>query len=414
MPTDRQFLTRSETQIARDIENALIAQTRLSDLSPASVLAMLAREAIAPEVASLYDAGLAINDAFFIQRSACSGAALDRRIADFGLARQPATVAYGVVRFYRAHGTAAQGTIPTGTRLAARTADGELIEFTVRGPVPAGANPDVVTAPEGDVILAAGQGQVDAVVDAVQAGSVGSVGANAIVEWVDAQPANIGAPVSGVPAAGVTNLRAFTTGLDRASDNATRRLFEDFLNAHSRGTPVALKLGATTYAQTVYRSGELHQHRPVASASVVEYLDAPGPDNLAASLYVMGHNGEQVSDVVLAALQQRIDGYTDIDGNEVEGWRAAGIKVDVRRPNLLEAVVIVQLIGATTIQRTTLARRINAMIAALPIGAPLLLSHINRELCLIGEVANSIILTPAGDQPAGPSDKWIPAEITVN
>lgn len=410
---DREFLTRGEAQIARDFENALIAQTRLTDLSPASILAMMAREAVAPELASLYDAGLAINDAFYIQRSACSGSALDRRIADFGLARQPATSAYGIVRFYRAHGTAAQATVPTGTRIAARNADGELIEFTVRGPVPAGNNPDIITAPEDDVILAAGQGQVDAVVDAVQAGSTGSVGANAIVEWVDAQPANIGAPVSGVPAAGVTNLRAFTTGEDRASDNAVRRQFEEFLNARARGTVAGLRLGATTYTQTVYRSGELHRHRPVASASVVEYLDAPGPDNLAASLYVMGQNVGQVSDTVLAALQQRIDGFVDVDGNEVEGWRSAGVKVDVRRPALLEAIITVSLTGATPIQRTTLERRLNAMVAAIPIGAPLLLSRINRELCLIGEVGNSNIVSPEDDQQSGPSEKWIPAQITV-
>lgn len=410
---DREFKTRPERTIARDFENALVAQTRLSDVAPASIMAIMARECIAPELGQLYISGLVINEAFFVNRPTSSGDGLDRRLADFQLAREEASIAYGVVTIYRGAGEVGDsGIINPGHRVAARNFLGEIIEFTVRGPVPAGPNPDIENAPAGSVTLLAGISEMDMIVDATSAGSEGSVGSVTIVEWIDPQPTKIGAPVGGVPATGLANKRSFTTGLDRDSDDDARALFQDWLVISTVGTVDAVELAAKTYLQIVVRDGITYEYTPVASAAVEERF-IPNADNFSLVVYVMGQNGQNVSDAVLAGVQQRIDGYTDGSGTRHAAFRGGGQLVNVTRPNLIEQSVTVLLEGATESQRADLKKRVDALIAGSAIGSGLKRKEIYDQISGIGRVDNATIVFPGTDTTVNPFEKLIPGTIDI-
>jgi uncharacterized phage protein gp47/JayE len=160
-----------------------------------------------------------------------NGGDLDSWMADFGLRRQPATVAGGQASFARfAPVTAAL--LPAGTM--ARTADGAQSFVVVADPGHAAWN-----AALGGYALAAGVASVTAPVVAATAGAAGNVQAGAI--------SLIAAAVPGVDT--VANAAPIAGGLDAESDAALRARFAAYLASLSKATPAAVGYAVASVQQ---------------------------------------------------------------------------------------------------------------------------------------------------------------------
>lgn len=147
---------------------------------------------------------------------------LDSWMADFGLARLPATVARGSVVLSR-YVPLAAALVPAGTLL--RSADGSL-GFTVDADP---ANPAWDAAQQG-FVLGAGVASVTVMASASAGGVGGNVQPGAV--------ALIGAALPGIDT--VTNPAAFSGGLDAESDDALRQRFHNYMASRSRATPLAV------------------------------------------------------------------------------------------------------------------------------------------------------------------------------
>lgn len=391
------FEARSEVDIGDDGENAVIAQTRASDKARISVLGMLIRGVLAPELAQVGANALTLAEGFYVHTA--GGEMLDRRLADFGLQRRAAESAYIVVRATRAPGVSGAITIPAGTRARARAIDGSPLDFSSRA----------------EVVMAANANVADVLMDAAAAGAQYNVGSDTITELVDPIP---GLPPNGLdpelPGITLTNLEAVTSGRDRDSDAQAREVFYSWLEARTRATPAALRIAALTYAET----GPDGQPRyPILSASIEEHLEAPGAGGVAVTVYIVGHNGQFASAAQHAGVLARINGYVDAAGQEVEGWRAAGILVETKDPVLREVDVTIRLKLTERGSSNTVARLradLTAKLAALPIGVALNLKGIFDSIVALGdEIENAHIAAPDDDVPVTLGQKIRLRTLTV-
>lgn len=147
-----------------------------------------------------------------------TGADLDSWMADFGLARLPATTASGEVTFAR-FSTGIQAVVPVGATV--QTADGsQNFIVTLDAAHPA------YSAGLGGYIIAAGAASVTAPAAALAAGAAGNVVAGAIsvmttaIAFVDT----------------VTNSDGFAGGADAERDAAFRLRFVNYINSLTDGT----------------------------------------------------------------------------------------------------------------------------------------------------------------------------------
>jgi hypothetical protein len=283
--------------------------------------------------------------------------------------------------------------ISAGFRVSAQTYNGVQVMYTVREAA----------------VIPANAASVSVVVDAVQAGREGNAGSGAIDTLVDAPPNGLGT---------VTNLSAFTSGRDLATDEEFRAAFWAFWDARRRTTPTAAKYGAATYSET---GADGVTREPVASAAIVEYLDAVGPDNVAMDVLIIGHGADAenpgLTDQQVANVQLRIDGYTDSEGVEQEAWRPAGCKARVMVASRQAMDIRVRLDPTPTAPATLRARVRQAFslaIAARPIGAPGAIKILYDTLAQFSaDLDNATIIEPAGDVVVGPTVKLVPGAIEV-
>ena len=150
-----------------------------------------------------------------------AGADLDSWMADFGVARQPAVPATGLVTFSRATTTAA-ASIPVGAAVgtAQNSALYAVVADTAHPAYGAGA-----------YLMAVGVGSLSVPVQCTSAGLSG----NALAGTVN----KIGSPLPGVDA--VSNASSFVNGADTASDDALRQYFRDWLAGLSKANADALR-----------------------------------------------------------------------------------------------------------------------------------------------------------------------------
>lgn len=204
---------------------------------------------------------------------------LDRFVADRfspDVVRKQASPAVAIVSLSRAGGTLLDITFAADTKL--RTVAGT--EFRTRFAVS----------------LAAGQvGPVTVEVQATEAGTVGNVAANTIVQFVE-QPED--------PAMVVTNLEPAAGGDDVETDARLRERARQFFRTARRGTLSAIEFGALTVAG-------------VRQATAVEERDANGDETGRVQLYVADAQGQGNTSLVNAVLGALLE------------YRAAGIVVDV-------------------------------------------------------------------------------------
>ena len=160
-----------------------------------------------------------------------SGADLDSWMADFSLARLPASASAGTVTFARFTPVAA-ALVPVGAMV--KTADGSQ-SFAVTADA---ANP-AWSAAQGGFVLAAGVAAVSVKVQAVASGSAGNVQAGAIGLLASAVP--------GVDT--VSNAAALAGGLDAESDAALRARFASYISSLSKATTGAISFAVASVQQ---------------------------------------------------------------------------------------------------------------------------------------------------------------------
>ena len=262
-----------------------------------------------------------------------NGPDLDSWMADYGLARLPATPANGIVTFSRfTPGGAAL--IPSAALV--RTAEGSQSFAVIASP----ASPAWRAAQNG-YLLAAGITSVDVPVQAVTPGSAGDVQGGTISLLATAIP--------GVDT--VSNAAPFAGGLDQESDTALRARFANYIATRSEATTAAIE-----YAVTSIRQG--------LAIAVAENVDTQGnyrPGNFVVTIDD-GTGSPPAS--LLATCSVAINAV-----------RPIGSTYSVQPPSVVPANVsltIAVAAGAVKAQiEPIVAGALTSYIDALPIGAPL-------------------------------------------
>lgn len=202
----------------------------LVDLTIGSILRAIveANAAVAIWLQSLIVQVLAITRA-----STSSGADLDSWVADFGVARLPATFATGQVTFSRFTSTQ-QAVVPIGATV--QTGDGSQQYIVV-----ADATNPAYYGTLGGYVMGAGTASVTVPVVALVAGSAGNAIAGAV--------SVIAGAIAGVDT--VTNAAGFVNGADAESDAALRTRFIAYVRSLSKATKDAVGYAIASLQQGV-------------------------------------------------------------------------------------------------------------------------------------------------------------------
>jgi uncharacterized phage protein gp47/JayE len=202
----------------------------LVDLTIGSILRAIveANAAVAIRLQSLIVQVLAITRA-----ATSSGADLDSWVADFGVARLPATFATGQVTFSRFTSTQ-QAVVPVGSTV--QTGDGSQQYAVV-----ADATNPAYNGTLGGYVMGVGTASVTVPVVAVVAGAAGNAIAGAV--------SVIAGAIAGVDT--VTNAAGFVNGADAESDAALRTRFIAYVRSLSKATKDAIRYAVTSLKQGV-------------------------------------------------------------------------------------------------------------------------------------------------------------------
>lgn len=224
----------------------------------------------------------------------------------FEFARQPATTASGVVTFGRSIVADQDYLIPEGTIVSTS----ELVTFRTLA----------------DVTLTTGQQTVQASVLAVKSGISGNVQAGSI--------ANLNSAILGIET--VTNAAPTAGGSAIESAESRAERFRIFVTSLARTTVGGLKGGAITAQLVESGTGAILER--VQKVKVVEpYLTGQGPRG-EVDVYIDNGSGSASAELIAEA-QRIIDGYND-GGEDVIGYRAAGVVVNVKSVMALPVNVV--------------------------------------------------------------------------
>lgn len=365
----------------------------LTDLTQIAAVRIFIEEAIVEEVLRLYDGLVRAQRDWFIQTAAA--AALERRLADFGLTRPAAVIARGTVLIT----TDAVATVPAGTQLETEPTDGAAPKAYL-----VDANPDM---PDGRWVVTTGTALLP--IRAVVAGAVGNTPANTVT-FLRTAVAHVVA---------VNNPQPIFGGAEAADDDAFREYFRRYLLSLTRGTREGLRFGILGYTDAAGT-------RPVHSMAILEWggqalLADPGDTPVALRVYIEDGTGTASLGLV-AAIQQLVDG-TDAEGS---GLRAAGVPTEVRAAEPLPidvdaAIDVDRTVNAATV-RAQVEHVIRTFIQRLPVGGQLLsgeiqgqfiLSQLNRRVMDVAGVLRAEFLLPTGDRAVPIGQKAVPGNISV-
>lgn len=303
---------------------------------------------------------------------------------DFNLL--PASGATGVLTFYAAGGHVADILIPAGT-LAKNQTTSKVYRTTA------------------DVTLLVGvnEASISAVSNAV--GSDTNSDANTILQMIGS--------ISGIT--GVANLTPFTGGREVESDDDRKLRFQGFISTLQRGTLAALRYGAST--ATVTDVNGIVTERVVHIGIIEPYeVDSLANDPGFVELYV--HNGVGgTSPTLVAATQKIIDGYYEIDGTPVPGWKAAGVTVSC----YAATEVLVAVTGAVSVLTNYQAAdvlaacvtSVRSYLLALKVGENAIENEIIRRVMATPGVYNVTLSAPVGDVAVLASQKIMPGVVTL-
>jgi uncharacterized phage protein gp47/JayE len=302
----------------------------------------------------------------------------------FGFDRLPAARAYGQVLFARdVSGAVDPNTavvVPKGSIVSVAGSTSFRYEL------------------QNDVTLTADAPNVLGTVVAISAGAVYNVAAGAI----DTLESN----VPGV--ASVTNPRAFITGSDAESDGQRRARFAQFLTGIHRATRDAILFGVKQ-ATVVDADGFIVEQ--VLKANTIEV--GPG------TIYVYINNGVSGASLDLqTAAQNQLSGYTDQNGVQHPGWKAAGITsvvfIATEVPIDVEVTIEIEDGRVGSVVSAQVAKAIQDYFATLDVGDTVRIESIKMAVRRTAGVLDIVTLnTPVFNLPQPYSAIAVAGQISV-
>jgi uncharacterized phage protein gp47/JayE len=268
----------------------------------------------------------------------CTAGDLDSWMADFSLARLPASPASGTVTVSRY--------TPTLTALVSvgalvRTADGtQTFSITADSSIPS------FSSTQSGYVLAAGVGSLDVPVVAVNPGVSGNVQIGAISLLATAMP--------GVDT--VTNAIAFENGLDAESDAAFRSRFQNYIASRSRAT-----LAAIGYAVSSIQQG--------LNYTIQENVDTTGTASTGNFVVTVDDGSGSPAATLLQTISSAVDAV-----------RPIGSTFSVRPPTVIVADIDLAIAVAGGAVKSAISGQVGTAIAAyieaLPIGGLLSITRL--------------------------------------
>jgi uncharacterized phage protein gp47/JayE len=280
-----------------------------------------------------------------------AGSDLDTWMGDFALTRLPAAAATGVVTVTRftVIGTAL---VPVGSLV--RTSDGTQTFSVAADTTNASWN-----AVQNGYVMGASAATMNVPVIATLPGSSGNVQAGSITLLASAVP--------GIDT--VTNLSAFSNGLDAETDVAFRLRFQNYIDSRSRATAVAVG-----YAVNSIQQGLLY--------TIQENQDVYGNLSMGNFVVTVDDGSGYPSTSLLSTVQTAVDAV-----------RPVGSTFTVQAPTVTIVGVTLTLTVSGSVTSAQLAapvsRALTLFINSLPIGASLPISRvIQLAYSASSEVAN--------------------------
>lgn len=219
------------------------------------------------------------------------------RAFDFTL--EAAVRASGNATFSATIAPSSDVTIPVGTQVATQsssTATEKVYETTQ------------------EAVLLAGETSVIVPILCTVSGTAGNTGVGTITVMKNT--------ISGINS--VTNVAAITNGAAKETEAAREVRFRKYISTLAKGTDAAIEYGAET-AQLTDTGGNVVEKVVQSHVGTVTAATAGFTD-------VFIYNGVgSTSDELVAQAQLVIDGYRDVNGNRVVGWKAAGVVATVRK-----------------------------------------------------------------------------------
>lgn len=211
-----------------------------------------------------------------------------------------------------------------------------------------------------------------------------------------------------------TNPAAFINGADAETDADRLIRFNAYISTLAKATGAAIVYGAKT---TVLRDSGGNVIERVASASIVEpYLADDELPISSINCYI--HNGVgSTSDALVSEAQKVVNGYTDTNGVQIPGWKAAGVICTVAKATESTRSVTAVLTAAPGYDHAVLVtaaqNALTSYLLGLPIGSAVLLANIIHSVMSIPGVANFVVSTPSGDTSAAANVKKMPGTLTI-
>lgn len=304
----------------------------------------------------------------------------------FDFEKLPASPATGVLTFYATGGQTETLLVPSGT-LAKNETTNKLYQTTRDLLIPVGAT----------------QGSVSAV--ATESGLATNCGANSILVIIGS--------ISNVT--GVSNLTPFTGGRDIESDEERKLRFGAYITTLNRGTLAAISYGAGT--AVVRDENDLVTER-VAFISIIEPYEDDPVANLPGFMQVYVHNGTGgTTSALVAEVQKVVDGYYDVDGAPVPGWKAAGVKVNCFAAGevVVPVTAVITLLpgyqSASVIEEATTS--IRSYLLGLSCGKQAIRAEIIERIMAVPGVYNVAVSAPAADTSVLRSQKIMPGVVAL-
>ena len=245
--------------------------------------------------------------------------------------------------------------------------------------------PEKMYTTSASAMIPSGETSVDVPVTSTVAGSIGNTGIGTITV--------LKSSVSGIST--ITNQASIANGLDVETESERKVRFGDFIVALRRGTAGAIEVGARTAA--LYDSNGVVTEQ-VRNSIVVE------PGIPIGNIYCYIYNGiGGTSDALIARAQDVINGYKNITGKKIPGYKAAGIVCTVLAATEIPQDVTIAVISVsgtdTTALQTICVTAIDSYLRGLSIGDTCLYNDLIEIIMAIDGVYDCDLTTPSANVP---------------
>ncbi len=303
----------------------------------------------------------------------------------FNFNKLPAIPAYVSVTFTVSPVSASAITIPAGTIIRVPNA---VVGYTT----------------DSELIIAAGVASGDVRVTADQIGVIGNALAGSIV--------SMDVLITDVT---VSNPAAAINGRDEETNEEQKSRFNDYIKSLSRGPVGALEYGART-ATIKNSNGDIVEQ--VTKSNIVEPYTTDTAQPLGYIDCYIYNGAGNTSAALQVETQKIIDGYYDLNGDPVMGWKASGIvcvvKLVAEQPQNVTGILTVAPGYDSLAIAAELGTQITTYIQGLDIDNTLILNELISLAMSIDGVTNIAYSAPVADVVPASNVKIIPGAITIS